>query len=159
MEKRMATKYKYGFSRKIIDRIFQWLIVRDRAPEHYYLLTVPGCKTGLPRTRPVALVEEGAQRWLVSPYGTVNWVLNARAAGQVTITRGEYQESFLITELPVKERALVLKQYITMFPITRPYFDAKPTDPVEAFIPEAQWRPVFQLSGSRILVSPNHGES
>ena len=41
----------------MIDRIVQWLIVRDRAPQHYYLLIVPGHKTGLPRTRPVVLVE------------------------------------------------------------------------------------------------------
>jgi len=141
----MAIKYSYGFSRKIIDRFIEWLVIRDRAPQHYYLLTVPGRKTGLPRTKPVALVENGEQKWLVAPYGVVNWVLNARASGQVTIARGDYQEKFLITELPVEERAPVLKQYVTLFPITRPYFDAKHTDPVEAFIPEARWRPVFML--------------
>jgi deazaflavin-dependent oxidoreductase (nitroreductase family) len=145
LEKQMAIKYKYGFTRKIIDRIMYWLIVWDRAPQHYYLLTVPGRKTGLPRTKPIALVEVGEQKWLVAPYGTVNWVLNARAVGRVTITRGKYRESFSITELPVEERAPILKQYIALFPITRPYFDAQPSDPVETFIPEAQWRPVFKL--------------
>lgn len=54
----MAIKYRYGFVRKITDRITQWLIEHDRAPKHYYLLTVPGRKTGLPHTKPVALVEE-----------------------------------------------------------------------------------------------------
>jgi len=109
------------------------------------LLTVPGRKTGLPRTKPVALVEDGEHKWLVAPYGTVNWVLNAREAGQVTIARGNYKESYSITEMPVEARAPVLKQYVNLFPITRPYFDAKPTDPVEAFIPEAEGRPVFEL--------------
>ena len=141
----MAVKYKYDWTRKVADRIIRWMIVRDRAPEHYYLLTVTGRKTGLPRTRPVALVEDGEQKWLVAPYGAVNWVYNARAAGQVTIACGAYQENFLISELPVKERAPLLKQYITLFPITRPYFDAKYTDPAAAFIPEAQGRPVFKL--------------
>jgi deazaflavin-dependent oxidoreductase (nitroreductase family) len=141
----MAIKYRYGFVRKITDRIIQWLIEHDRAPQHYYLLTVPGRKTGLPHTKPVALVEDDEQKWLVAPYGTVNWVLNVREAGQVTIKRGEYQENFLIKELRVEDRSPVLKRYINLFPITRPYFDAKPTDAESAFISEAQWRPVFIL--------------
>ena len=141
----MALKYKYDITRKIVDWFVQWLIRLDRAPQHYYLLTVPGRKTGLPRTKPVALVEEGGQKWLVAPYGEVNWVVNARVAGKVTITRGRHSEVFSIKELQVEERASKLKQYITLFPITRPYFDAKTSDPVDMFIPEARWRPVFQL--------------
>lgn len=141
----MAIKYKYGMTRKIVDWFVQWLIRLDRAPQHYYLLTVPGRRTGLLRTIPVALVEENGQKWLVAPYGPINWVLNARAAGKVTLTRGGYSQEFSIKELQVEERAYVLKQYITLFPITRPYFDAQPSDSVEKFIPEAQWRPVFQL--------------
>ena len=141
----MAIKYKYDTTRLIVDWIVKWLIRLDRAPQHYYLLTVPGRKTGLPHTKPVALVEQGKQKWLVAPYGEVNWVLNARVARKVTIARGGHAEEFSIRELQVEERAFVLKQYITLFPITRPYFDAQPSDPVEKFIPEAQWRPVFQL--------------
>ena len=141
----MAVKYTYGLVRKIADHITRWLIEQDRAPQHYFLLTVQGRKSGLPRTKPVALVETDKQKWLVSPYGTVNWVLNARAAGRVIITRAKYQDTFLIKELPVEEGAQILKRYITLFAITRPYFDAKYTDPVDAFISEAQWRPVFLL--------------
>ena len=141
----MALKYKYDITRKIVDWFVQWLIRLNLAPQHYYLLTVPGRKTGLLRTKPVALVEEGGQKWLVAPYGVVNWVLNARVAGKITIARGGYAEEFSIKELQVEARAPVLKQYITLFPVTRPYFDAQPSDPVERFILEAQWRPVFQL--------------
>lgn len=145
----MALKYRYNIARKIIDWFVEWMIRLDIAPQYYYLLTVPGRKTGLPRTKPVALVEEGGRKWLVAPYGEVHWVLNARAAGKVTITRGGYAQEFSINELKVKERAFVLKQYITLFPITRPYFDARPSDPVERFISEAQWRPVFQMQNEQ----------
>lgn len=82
---------------------------------------------------------------MVAPYVAVNWVLNAHAAGKVTISRGGYAQEFSITALPVEARAPILKQYITLFPITSPHFDAQPSDPVERFIPEVQWRPVFQL--------------
>ena len=141
----MALKYKYDITRKIVDKVVRWLRRLDLVPQHYYLLTVPGRKTGLPRSKPVALVEDGGQKWLVAPYGEVNWVLNARVAGKVTIARGGHSEEFSIKELPVEERASVLKQYITLFPITRSYFDTQPSDPVDKFLPEAQWRPVFLL--------------
>jgi hypothetical protein len=42
------------------------------------LLTVRGRKSGQSRTTPVALIERDGQRWLVAPYGAVNWVRNLR---------------------------------------------------------------------------------
>jgi deazaflavin-dependent oxidoreductase (nitroreductase family) len=53
-----------------------------------HLLTTRGRKTGRARTTPVILVQQDKQRWLVAPYGAVSWVLNARAAGRVTLRRG-----------------------------------------------------------------------
>jgi deazaflavin-dependent oxidoreductase (nitroreductase family) len=129
----------------VVDGVMQWLIVQGLAPQQYYLLTVKGRKTGLPRTKPVALVENGERKWLVTPYGAVNWVWNARATGKVRLKRGKYQQTFRIIELPVEERAPILKRYISFFAITQFYFDARPDDPEEAFIPEARSRPVFEL--------------
>jgi len=34
------------------------------------------------------VVETSGHRWLVAGYGPVNWVRNARAAGEVTLSRG-----------------------------------------------------------------------
>jgi len=39
----------------------------------------------------------------------------------------------------------VLKVYVRRVPITAPYFDAKRSDPVEAFVAEAHRHPVFRL--------------
>lgn len=141
----MAVKYKYNITRKIVDWIIQWLIRLDRAPQQYFLLTVPDRKTSRPHSKPVTFLEEGRQKWLMAPYGAVDWVLNARAAGMVTIARGGYAEEFSIKEIPIDAHAPILKQYITLFPVKHPYFDAQPSDPVERFTPEAQLLPVFQL--------------
>ena len=62
---------------------------------------------------------------------------NARAAGQVTLSRGHRSETVAIVELGSEESAPVLKQYVTEVPITRPFFDAKPDSPLEAFVAEA----------------------
>jgi hypothetical protein len=93
----------------------------------------------------VTLVEEGANRWLVAPYGEVSWVHNARAAGQVTLSRGRHTETVAIADLGPEEAAPILKRYVTDIPITRPFFDPKPDSPLEAFVAEAHRHPVFRI--------------
>jgi deazaflavin-dependent oxidoreductase (nitroreductase family) len=114
-------------------------------PGPTYLLTVPGRRTGRPLSTPVTLVEQGAARWLVAPYGDVAWVRSARAAGQITLSRGRRSETVPIRELGPAEAAPVLQRYITRVPITRPYFDARPDSPLSDFISEAPRHPVFAL--------------
>jgi len=74
-----------------------------------YLLTVRGRKTGQPRTTPIVVIEQDGRRYLVSPYGIVDWVRNLRVAGQAILTRGRRSETVQATELPSDEAALLLK--------------------------------------------------
>jgi deazaflavin-dependent oxidoreductase (nitroreductase family) len=110
-----------------------------------YLLTVPGRKTGTPHTTPVTLVERDGQRYLVAPYGEVDWVWNVRAAGEVTLSRGRVREHISITELSPPEAAPVLKQYINEIPVVRPFFDAGKNSSLEHFEAEAPRKAVFRL--------------
>ena len=114
-------------------------------PGPTYLLTVRGRRTGRPMSTPVTLVEDGARRWLVAPYGDVGWVRNARASGQVTVSRGRRSETLPIRELSPAEAAPVLQRYVTRVPITRPYFDVRPDSPLAAFEAEAPRHPVFVM--------------
>ncbi len=63
------------------------------------LVTIRGRKSGLPRTTPLTIVEMGGRRWLLAPYGNVNWVRNLRAAGCATITVGRRTEEVTVGEL------------------------------------------------------------
>lgn len=110
-----------------------------------YLLTVPGRKTGTPHTTPVTLVEHDGRRYLVAPYGEVDWVRNARAAGKVTLSRGRVREHVAITELSPEQAAPVLRQYINEVPVVRPYFDADKDSSLAHFEAEAPRKPVFLL--------------
>jgi deazaflavin-dependent oxidoreductase (nitroreductase family) len=110
------------------------------------LLTVRGRRSGQPHTIPVLLVEQNDQRWLVAPYGVVQWVRNIRVAGTATLTRGRRSETISVTELEVKEAAPVLKQYLLKATAARPYFDATIDSPIEAFEREAARHPVFQIT-------------
>lgn len=111
------------------------------------LLTVRGRKSGQPHTVLVVLVEQGGERWLVAPYGVVQWVRNIRAAGTATLTRGRRSEAISVTELEAKEAAPILKQYLShVSGGVRSYFDATKDSPLEAFEREAARHPVFKIT-------------
>jgi deazaflavin-dependent oxidoreductase (nitroreductase family) len=82
------------------------------APRTTVLLTVPGRCSGAPRSTPVTVVEEDGQRWLVAPYGPVGWVYNARATGQVELSRGRRPETVRVKELAPEAAVSVLKAYV-----------------------------------------------
>ena len=112
------------------------------------LLTVRGRKSGQPHTVPVLLVEQDGERWLVAPYGVVQWVRNIRAAGTATLTRGRHSEVISVTELPAQQAAPVLKQYLSLQRAADipSYFDATKDSPLEAFEREAPRHPVFKIT-------------
>jgi deazaflavin-dependent oxidoreductase (nitroreductase family) len=120
------------------------------APKYQYTLGVRGRKSGKAYSTPVYLVEEKDKRWLVSPYGEVAWVQNARAAGEVTLTKDSETKKFGFVELKAEESAPVLKKYLALAPITQPYFDAQPDAPVESFSAEASRHPVFKLMAMKM---------
>lgn len=123
------------------------------------LLTVRGRKSGQPHTVPVLLVEQGGQRWLVAPYGVVQWVRNIRAAGRATLTRGRHSETISLTELSPQDAAPILKQYLAVQRAAdmQSYFDARKDSPVEDFEREAARHPVFQIA--RVEQSPEGPQS
>jgi deazaflavin-dependent oxidoreductase (nitroreductase family) len=131
--------------RRLLNGLVRILLRVGLAPRHTYVLTVHGRRSGTPYSTPVTLVEEGTNRWLVAPSGEVAWVRNARAAGQVTLSRGRQSEIVALVELGPEKAAPVLKEYVTAVPITRPFFDATPDSPLEAFVAEAPRHPVFRI--------------
>lgn len=141
----MARRYEVTPMIRLVNRV-TWLMIRcNIGPRYYYLLIVRGRKSGKPYSTPVALVEEGNRRWLVAPYGEVGWVKNARAAGEVRLSRGGKSETAAIHALSPQESAPILKKYIQLEGIVRPYFDARPDSPLEVFAAEAPRHPVFRI--------------
>lgn len=118
------------------------------AGRHTYVLAVRGRRSGRRYETPVTLIENG-ERWLVAPYGEVAWVRNARAAGEVELTRAGRSEVLGIEQAPPEQAAPVLKRYIKSIPVVRPFFDASPASPIEDFVREAPAHPVFRLVADR----------
>lgn len=110
-----------------------------------YILTVRGRKSGAPRSVPIVTMEHNGQRYLVSPYGIVDWVRNLRAAGQATLTRGRHSETLSAYELPSREAALVLREDIRAGnPFARNY-GVGPESPLEEYEQVVLTHPVFLL--------------
>jgi deazaflavin-dependent oxidoreductase (nitroreductase family) len=143
----VAATYRLGIWRRLANVLVRGMLGLGFAPPRTYLLTVRGRRTGQPRSTPVTLVEERGRRWLVAPYGEVGWVKNARAAGQITLSRGRRSETVTITEVGLDEAAPILKAYVRNVPITRPFFDARPDADLAAFKDEALRHPVFRIQG------------
>ena len=138
-------EYKVNRRVRFINRMMARMIHWNVAPPRTYLLTVRGRRSGKPYTLPVTLVEQDGKRWLVSPFGEVNWVKNARADGEVRLLRSGHTETLKIQELGPEESAPILKTYISLEGIVRPYFTAQPDSPLEVFEVEAPRHPVFLL--------------
>ena len=141
----MARSYRPTALRRAINSAVRPLAKRGLAGRHVYVLAVRGRKTNRRYETPVTLIEDG-DRWLVAPYGEVNWVQNARAAGEVELTRARGTETLRIEEAPAEQAAPVLKRYLEAVAVVRPFFDVKPDSSIEEFTREAPRHPVFRLT-------------
>ncbi len=75
------------------------------------LLSVPGRKSGALRTTPVSPLTVGGQRYVVAGMEEADWVKNARRAGWGVLARGREEERVSLIELPVEERASILREF------------------------------------------------
>jgi deazaflavin-dependent oxidoreductase (nitroreductase family) len=57
-----------------------------------HVLTVPGRRTGKPRSAPVSPLTVGGGRYLVSALPDSDWARNVRAAGHAQLSRGRRRE-------------------------------------------------------------------
>jgi deazaflavin-dependent oxidoreductase (nitroreductase family) len=144
----MAKTYRITPFVRVSNAMMSALLRRGVKVGSNALLTVPGRKSGEPRTTPVTLLERDGERYLQSPFGEVNWVRNLRAAGRGTLKRGAREESISVVEVSPAEAARVYKAVLASVPgLIRGYFDVTPDSPLEEFEREAPRHPMFRVVG------------
>lgn len=141
----VAKPYHLGPTRRAVNVVVAGLLRVGIGGKSTYLLTTTGRRTGQKRTTPVILIETGADRWLVAPYGEVAWVRNVRARPEVSLCRGKRIEALQAQEVSPEAAGPILQRYVRGARVTAPFFDAKRDDPVEQFVEEASRHPVFKL--------------
>ncbi len=80
------------------------------------VLTVPGRKSGQPRSTPMTPFEFDGGLYVVAGYPGADWAANARAAGSGTLSRGRRSRRVKIVELTPEQARPVLR----IFPVEVP---------------------------------------
>ena len=131
-----------------------WAVVHSLgiAPNYLVTLEVVGRRSGRVISFPLAMVPLYGERYLVSMLGTeAAWVRNLRAAnGHATLRHGR-TEQVCLEEVPVEQRARVLKAYLRLAPGARPHIPVDKNAPLEAFESIAEQIPVFRVGPSQMI--------
>ncbi|QEU90094.1 nitroreductase family deazaflavin-dependent oxidoreductase [Streptomyces kanamyceticus] len=141
----MAKTYRVTSGTRMINRVFHAMTRFGIGKGYRHILTVRGRKSGRLYATPVDVMSAGGERWVVAAYGVGDWVRNARAAGEIGLSRGGRSESVRVVELGPEESVPVLRQYVREVPVTRAYFDVTQESTDEAFAAESAGHPVFRL--------------
>jgi len=110
------------------------------------VLTVPGRRTGKPRSAPVSPLTVSGGRYVVSALPDSDWARNVRAAGHAQLSRGRRREPVTLTEVTdsaLKEQ--VMRAYPREVPRGAPMF-------VRAGIASSPDPDAFAAAASRVAV-------
>jgi hypothetical protein len=153
----MSTTNSYGIATRKTGELPSWLKGVNRViialqrlgfvVGSMHVLAVPGRQSGVLRSTPVSLLTLDDRRYIVAGLDNADWVLNARAAGRGLLHRGRTEEHVSLIELPVADRAPILREFPRLIPQGVPFFTrlyGVTADP-EAFARLAAHCPVFRV--------------
>jgi deazaflavin-dependent oxidoreductase (nitroreductase family) len=132
---------------KVVNRTWAEVFGLGLLPSFLAALETRGRRSGKLRTNAVVLTDYEGERYLVSMLGDrVDWLRNARAAGEVTLRSGR-RRRYALAEVPVEDRGPILKAYYGRANGARWHFpEGFTTDtPVADFQAVAADYPVFRL--------------
>ena len=110
-------------------------------------LETTGRTSGRTISQPMVVAVVDRQRYLVSMLGVnVNWVKNVRAAGGKAALRSGSREEIKLEEVPIDQRAPILKVYLKRAPGARPHIPVDNDAPLEDFEKVAADFPVFKVA-------------
>ena len=94
----------------------------------------------------MVVAQIGKERYLVSMLGeNSDWVRNLRASAGAAVLRHRIVEKVKLEEVPVSQRAPILKAYLRRAPGARPHFDISLDAPLAEFEKVAERYPVFRI--------------
>jgi polyisoprenoid-binding protein YceI len=115
-------------------------------PKRWVTLEVAGRRSGRITRFPLGMADVGGEWYLVPMLGErCNWVQNVRAAdGRATI-RSRRAVDCRLVEVPVSERAPIIKRYLDRVPGARPHVPVDRRAPLAEFEAIADRYPVFRV--------------
>jgi deazaflavin-dependent oxidoreductase (nitroreductase family) len=110
---------KPPFWLKPMNKVFMFMLrlgLPISGKEGPIVLTVPGRKSGQPRSTPITPMYVGDLRYVVAGFPGADWERNARAADTATLTAGKKSEKVRMVELSADEARPLLRQFPTLVP-------------------------------------------
>jgi deazaflavin-dependent oxidoreductase (nitroreductase family) len=147
---RLRAMYAGGRANPRARRLARFWTVAFRLglmPRRWVTLEVTGHRSGQPVRFPLGMADCDGQWYLVSFLGEdCNWVRNVRAADGQAILRHRHAMRCRLIEVPVGERAHVLKRYLAKVPGGRPHIPVDRKAPLADFAAVAARFPVFRVT-------------
>ncbi|WP_328351117.1 nitroreductase family deazaflavin-dependent oxidoreductase [Mycobacterium sp. NBC_00419] len=101
---------------KPMNKVFMGAMRLGIVKDGPVVLTVPGRKSGKPRSTPITPFTVDGTRYVVGGFPGADWVRNVRAAGVVTVTQGKRTEQVHMVEVPADEARPPLHAFPTLVP-------------------------------------------
>lgn len=132
---------------RVINGMWARIFATGRGPARAATLEVIGRRSGKPVRLPVVIADLDGERYLVSMLGEdTNWVRNVRAAeNRAVLLQGE-RTPVRLDEVPIEQRAPVIKRYCQVAPGGRPHIPVDPAAPLSAFEAVAADYPAFRIT-------------
>jgi YceI-like domain/F420H(2)-dependent quinone reductase len=133
------------------SRLWAAVFALGLMPRRWVTLEVPGRRSGKLTRFPLGMADVSGQWYLVPMLGErCNWVRNVRAAdGRVTLRRRRAVPCRL-AEIPVAERAPVIRRYLQKVPGARPHIPVDRHAPLADFETIAPRYPVFRVNSAPV---------
>ncbi|HUA42050.1 MAG TPA: nitroreductase/quinone reductase family protein [Streptosporangiaceae bacterium] len=148
--KRLRAMYANGRADSMARRLARaWAAVFSLglAPQRWVTLEVTGRRSGRLTRFPLGMARLDGRWYLVPMLGEqCNWVQNVRAAGGLVTLRHGRARRCRLAELPVSERAPVLRQYLRHVPGARPHIPVARDADAADFAAVAPLYPVFLVT-------------
>lgn len=125
-----------------------WAAVQSAGllPGRWVTLEVVGRRSGRVTRFPLGMADWEGNWYLVSMLGNdCNWVRNVRAAGGLVTVRHGRARAYHLVEVPVQQRAAILKRYLQKVPGARPHIAVDRNAPLAEFEAIAARYPAFRV--------------
>jgi hypothetical protein len=127
---------------KVANPVFMTLIRLGLPVGSQHVLTVRGRRSGKPYSTPVSLVTVDGQRYICT-FPWTGWARNARVLQHAELVRGRTRQQVRLSELPIDERAPILREFPVQVPHGVQFFQLPPEP--EVFAQAAPRLTVFRV--------------
>jgi len=136
----------HGFLEALYGRLFRGIATVGLPPSFIVVLETKGRWSGETRANVLITGTHEGERYLVSLVGPrCDWVKNAKAAGGEAVIRHGKRRRVRLEEVPVTERAPILKAYLKWSLGARAIIPVSHNVPVAEFETVAAKYPVFRI--------------